>query len=732
MRFFHVLLIILLLPIAIDAQEFTPINSPKGTTYALIVGISSYQYLTPLKYADRDAVLFKDFLTSKAGGNVKEENILFLVNDDAKGGTLNTRALGWIENRKFNQGDRMIIYLAGHGDAIDEDEYFFLGSDLSTGNDGAKNNYTAGFTLQMYNIKARIKRLTAKGVQVILIMDACRSNELAGGEAGQKIFANGVINNHAGGIMMMSAGAGQSAIENSAIGGGHGLFTWYLIAGLSGEADKNNDGKIDLYELSNYVKDNTRNDAYSKFKGHKQSPEFSGYTDDSRIIAYVDTEFHKKWLTENSLAKSISNTDLVAVNKSRSVTSPSIDSLLISQYNMFMLAIKQNRVLGDNCAETYLDNMMKLDSTATLTEDAKYTLAGEYLNFAQGKINLLLSDKIHYTSIPSYVQINKLINEKNNKVRESIKYKNDVISILPYNDLVEMMHKAMILMKSDTLLINQLLPKYKFLLASSSLQSNSTILYKFAIDIIKDALKAQPNAAYLYLSLGTIYTFEYKDDSAENAFKTALKVEPLWSLPLKSLAILYSCGKKYNQSLEIFLSLIKTDSLNSYNYANMSNTYGILGDSINFKKYFYKAISIDSTSPYMFNMFGTNYFESFKLSDSGEKYLLKAIELDSLNPSAYMELGYIYTEKKMYKEAETLFLKTITLDSTNAPAYFNLACNKGIENDIPSLLIYLEKAFKFGYKNYDELVNTKEFLVVKNDKRYKSLLKKYFPDKYKE
>ena len=134
-----------------DISNMQP-ESPAGTTYALIVGISTYQYLTPLKYADVDAALFKQYLMSDAGGNVRPENILYLVNGDAKGGTLNGRALPWIGNRKYSAGDRLYIYLAGHGDAMDEYEYFFLGSDLSTGNDGAKNNYTAGFTLQSQTV----------------------------------------------------------------------------------------------------------------------------------------------------------------------------------------------------------------------------------------------------------------------------------------------------------------------------------------------------------------------------------------------------------------------------------------------------------------------------------------------------------------------------------------------------------------------------------------------------
>src|ERR1043166_5483316 len=48
-----------------------------GKIYAVVVGISKYQNngITQLEYADRDAKVFADYLKSKAGGSVPEENI---------------------------------------------------------------------------------------------------------------------------------------------------------------------------------------------------------------------------------------------------------------------------------------------------------------------------------------------------------------------------------------------------------------------------------------------------------------------------------------------------------------------------------------------------------------------------------------------------------------------------------------------------------------------------------
>ena len=54
---------------AIDTSKTGP------QTFALIIGISNYKYIRPLAFADKDAELFRDFMKSPGGGNLKEENI---------------------------------------------------------------------------------------------------------------------------------------------------------------------------------------------------------------------------------------------------------------------------------------------------------------------------------------------------------------------------------------------------------------------------------------------------------------------------------------------------------------------------------------------------------------------------------------------------------------------------------------------------------------------------------
>ena len=152
----------------------------------------------------------------------------------------------------MNKGDRVYIFFAGHGDAVKGiNEYYLLLSDCQTGNDG--NNYHLSLAaIDMYHLKNRIGFLTNQGVEVILVLDACRTNELAGGYASQ-VFSNSIMQSRVGEISMLATGPGQVSIEDASLGNGHGLFTYNLVDAWSGRADSeeggNKDQSISLHEM---------------------------------------------------------------------------------------------------------------------------------------------------------------------------------------------------------------------------------------------------------------------------------------------------------------------------------------------------------------------------------------------------------------------------------------------------------------------------------------------------
>jgi hypothetical protein len=317
-----------------------------GRTVALVVGVSDYPFVTPLNYAAEDALLMYDFLQSNAGGNVSPADIRLLVNEEATLQNVWGRGLSWIENTvKPAQGDRVIIYLAGHGDAIDADESFFLCHNVNPAGD--KNNYFVSGALNIRALKKRIAKFSSAGAEVVLIMDACRSGDLPGARTGITNPFESVVEIKAGETLMLSAGANQLAVEDRRWGRGHGIFTWYLVQGLSGKADENADGTVDFYELEQYTKTKVRKETQSM--GRNQVPQFAASPSGMSWQGKADRTFLTKLETES--LSSVNVGESIALARSTAESSWFTDSTLYAGFNELKKLVRAGKYLGEGSAE---------------------------------------------------------------------------------------------------------------------------------------------------------------------------------------------------------------------------------------------------------------------------------------------------------------------------------------------------------------------------------------------
>jgi uncharacterized caspase-like protein len=249
-------------------ESSTTFKIPK--IWAVVIGISKYQKSgMNLGYADRDAQFFYDYLTSPSGGGVSKDNAALLVNEQA------TRANILKEitdkcNRAFDD-DLLILYIAGHGmpDPVGNEIYF-----LSY--ESQPDNLT-GTAVSQIDIEKALARTRAK--KKVWIADACHS-----GGAGLNINVRGDrayatnrmligIGTSSEGIAIFTASSGSEySQEDEKWGDGHGVFTHYLLEGLSGKAETNKDGLISIRELYDYVYhrvvDDTKGQQHPELKGN--------------------------------------------------------------------------------------------------------------------------------------------------------------------------------------------------------------------------------------------------------------------------------------------------------------------------------------------------------------------------------------------------------------------------------------------------------------------------------
>jgi tetratricopeptide (TPR) repeat protein len=236
-------------------DAWSPASGFGGKRWAVVVGISAYAdtALRALEYADDDARAVYDFLRSpRAGdGGFAEENIRLLVNEEATFAGVREALYSFL--RQSTEDDQIIIYFAGHGapDPARPNDLYLLAHDTRAG-----QIPSTGFPMRELN--RAVEELYAR--HVVLITDACHSGGITGQVVtrGESNNINDVflqqLNSTTGGLAVFTAsGADQVSQENARWGGGHGVFTHFLLEALEGKADTDGDQIVTLWEMMLYT-----------------------------------------------------------------------------------------------------------------------------------------------------------------------------------------------------------------------------------------------------------------------------------------------------------------------------------------------------------------------------------------------------------------------------------------------------------------------------------------------
>ncbi len=224
------------------------------STRAVVVGISDYQdpAIPDLQYAHRDAEAFAAWLQSPAGGSVPAENIQVLLNEKATMGRV-AMAL-WALMTHCAEGDQAIIYFSGHGDVetktIAQPGYWLCW-------DSPPYAYMSGGCFNVRDLQDIVATLSRQNkARVLVISDACHAGKLAGSDiGGPQATAQNLATQFANEVKILSCQPNEFSLEGMQWGGGRGCFSYHLIDGLYGLADRNEDDLVTLVELENYLED---------------------------------------------------------------------------------------------------------------------------------------------------------------------------------------------------------------------------------------------------------------------------------------------------------------------------------------------------------------------------------------------------------------------------------------------------------------------------------------------
>ncbi len=235
-----------------DTQPPSPaqasITIPRS--YALVVGISQYRNLAAkhqLQFANRDAEAIYSILISPQGGNFRAENVHKLIGPEATLDRLRRELETWLPSAAA-EDDRVLIYFAGHG-------FLFNGKGYLAPHDFDPAKIpTTGYPMESLGVVVGNK---IKARNKVLLTDACHSGAITPGTDSNSV-TSALLSIDKSLFSLTASRDREQSFESPEWGGGHGIFTYYVVKGMEGEADENRNGVVSADELAEYVRRNVR------------------------------------------------------------------------------------------------------------------------------------------------------------------------------------------------------------------------------------------------------------------------------------------------------------------------------------------------------------------------------------------------------------------------------------------------------------------------------------------
>jgi tetratricopeptide (TPR) repeat protein len=613
--------------------------SVKGNTYAIVVGISQYKEVPSLRFADRDAAVFADYLLSKTGMGLDSANVYLFQNEKANLANIGN-AISDIILKKLKKGDKVIFFFAGHGDY---DANFMKNQALLLLYGSPKENYFqnvfgADFISTAQLNDHFIEPIISREAQVLLIVDACHANgvdkKLSGGAEGGRITAQALQNMNSS-VKLYSCQANQLSLESEQWGGGRGLFSYVLMEGLYGLADVDSNKIVTLRELQRYLEDRVPVLA----KPNKQDPIIK-MEDATEVISKVNDSFLMTFLANRD--KSISFLTTASIKGSDEFLTRGMDSAQLRLYAECNSLIEQKQ-----CDKAYekFRLLNDTDSTGDAVTQLRRNLSAAYQEKAARILLPMQEDVYNFVCTPS--------------------------------DLLQAqseMNKAAELLGPQHFLYQNLKGRILFMKALSIKISRDTSRNKEAINYLQESLKLDPNAPYTYYYLG-YFNRNINAEQARINYEKYLTLIPNSCWANNSLGYVNIELKNYEEARKYISKAIelKPDYHNAWN--NMGNLYYKQQKFSEAVKYYRKAVELKSDYLIAWNNMG-NACQEAGLFDSAAICFKKVLELKPGSRNAYYALMQVYshlgnTDSALFYLEPLLKDKKINLNEINDDAELN-------------------------------------------------------------
>jgi tetratricopeptide (TPR) repeat protein len=606
-----------------------------GQTYALLVGISKYaKPELSLQFANADASVFGKLLESPRGGSVPSSNILLLTDEKATTAAVRNGFQDFLK-RRAGKNDTVVIVIAGHGTVeVPGSKNAFI---LTYDSDPQDLTSTA---LAVDELQTLFQEQLGKVGRVLLFVDVCKAGTVGtihNTTVSSNVQQLGDIQGDLFGLL--ASRPREVSLEGPEFGGGHGVFSYYVIKGLEGAADANHDGVVDADELIKYVSDQV-----PMATGNKQHPrEFGTY---DNMLRLSDTR---------KPGIDVARNDLVHWR------------VILDSRNggpLYLAGAPQGQVAAPQAKTDRLTSAIDAgrilptdpNNAFTALRDLKTTAAPEQFQELQNQLRIALENKAQQ------VLLRYLAGDETPQSRDEFQ------SGARYMDAARMLTEESL-----------------FLEGRQDFFQGRALLFdkKFpeAANLLEQSVRIDPGAAYGFNALGIAYLEQAQYDKAIPAFRDAVRRAQHWSYPLHNKALAYVETGDYRSAIRAYQEAIRLTPQYSYLPYNLGLVYQRLNRRKDAEAAYMKAEMLAPNSAEPYNALGTLKASEGKRAEA-EKLYQQALQKDPSLLAARHNLALLIVDQPGRRpEAIQLWRQNLTQSPDYLPSRLSLAGALGAAGD---------------------------------------------------
>jgi tetratricopeptide (TPR) repeat protein len=505
---------------AIKAAEI----SPDAKIYGLMIGISKYQKLPQdlqLQFADADAKTFSQHLGSARGGGVPADQMIVLTNEDATTAAVRN-AFQTLLRQRAGKKDTIFILVAGHG-VVDTRGAYVLTYD----SDPQDLSTTA---LPISEIQSLVDEELPKVGRVILMADIARAANIGNLKTAAVGSAVEKLGEATGDMLgLMAARPREVSEEGTQFGGGHGAFTYSIVKGLEGFADRNDDRFVSAGEITDYVRDNV-----PKLTNNKEHPRDFGNLEGATKLS----DLSKQGITLarfRSLYDSRNGGPLLLADADPQ--NAPISGQASQDVDAFQAAIRAGNLLPG-----------QPNSVWDLIDKLRAELPAEQLFLQQNDLRVALENKAQQ------VLLRYLAGDQSPQTKSEF-------------DAGSSYMEAAIRLTPESLYLEG---RDDFFQGRGLLYDKQ---YSQAANLLEQSVRIDPGEAYGYNALGIAYLEQADFAKSIPAFRDAARRAPNWSYPLHNLALAYVEAGNYQDAIRSYRQAMRITPQYSYLPYNLGLVY---------------------------------------------------------------------------------------------------------------------------------------------------------------